>query len=101
MPLLLRSDGGPDALAGRTVGMHHERYAFPALRPGDPAQHPFTVWWAVLYALSMLARYQPREWAGLVSVDRSGDAVALEHLLEESLLVLPELIHRTVVEAAG
>ena len=88
-----------DDLTGRTVALRGERFAFPALRPGDAAQHPFTVWWAVTYALSMLARYQPREWAALVQVDRSPDAVALEHLLGEALTVLPELLHRTITQA--
>lgn len=81
--------------------MRYERFAFPALQTGEPAQHPFTVWWAVTHALSMLARYQPREWAQLVSVDRNPAAVPLEHLLGEALTVLPELLHRTILEAAG
>lgn len=103
-PIVLPApDGGadPGGLEGRTVGLRGELFTFPALRAGDVAQHPFTVWWAVTYALSMLARYQPREWAALVQVDRSPDAVALEHLLGEALTVLPELLHRTIAEAAG
>ena len=58
------------------------------------------MWWAVTFALSILARYQPREWAALVTVDRSPDAVALEHLLAESLTVLPELLYRTITTAS-
>lgn len=105
-PVVLPVEAGASAVSGRelarrTVGLGGERYAFPGLRPGERPQHPFTVWWAVTFALSMLARYQPREWSALVSVDSSRDAVALEHLLTEALTVLPELLHRTVAEAAG
>lgn len=44
------------------VGAHYfnETYLFPSL--GDNAQplHPLLAWWAALYALSMVARYEPR-----------------------------------------
>lgn len=102
-PIVLPTPAGgtdPGGLDGRTVALRGERFAFPALRAGEPPQHPFTVWWAVTYALSMLARYHPREWAALVSVDTNPAATALEHLLAEALTVLPELLHRTIAEAA-
>ncbi len=94
--------GGPDdALLRRTVEVRGERMVFPSLRRGDPPQHPLMIWWAVTHALSMLARYEPRRWSQAVSPDSSGDAVALEHLLAEALVVLPELVHRTISEAAA
>jgi hypothetical protein len=37
-------------------------------------------WWAVLFTLSMLARYQPAEWATHVDVDTSSHAVPIERL---------------------
>jgi hypothetical protein len=73
-------------------------YAFPALVDGELPQHPFMVWWAVTFALSMMARYEPRVWVNVVAVARSADAAAVEHLLAETLVVLPELIHRTLME---
>jgi hypothetical protein len=73
-------------------------YAFPALVDGESPQHPFMVWWAVTFALSMVARYEPRVWSNVVSVAHSADAAAVEHLLSEALVVLPELIHRTLIE---
>ena len=33
------------------------------------SMHPLMAWWAVLFTLSMLARYQPAEWAAHVDVD--------------------------------
>jgi hypothetical protein len=40
-------------------------------------------WWAALYALSMLARYQLAEWATYINIDGSRHAVALETLLKQ------------------
>jgi hypothetical protein len=102
-PLVLRPSDGEhtpgDWLRSRTFESRGELMAFPSLRRGDPPQHPLMVWWAVTHALSMLARYEPRRWAHAVSPDSSGDAVALEHLLAEALVSLPELIHRTLMRA--
>lgn len=36
--------------------------------------HPLMAWWAVLHALSMLARYQPAEWATHINIDDSPHA---------------------------
>jgi hypothetical protein len=63
---------------------------FPAVA-GD-AMHPLIAWWAVLYALSMLARYEPQRWATLIHVDTSAWATPLEHLLDVALEGLPEII---------
>lgn len=54
------------------------------------------LWWTVLYALSMLARYQPKEWMSLMSVDKSDSAVAIEYILERATGFLPELIARII-----
>lgn len=85
----------------RLVDIRNVQWAFPALHGTDKPQHPLLVWWALSYALSMLARYEPRVWADMVSISGSGYAAAIEHLLSQSLIALPELIHRTVVLAAG
>lgn len=44
------------ALTGKYAG---HRYFFPAVAGLPGELHPLMAWWAVLYALSMLARYQP------------------------------------------
>lgn len=81
----------------RLVDIRNVRWAFPALHGTGSPQHPLLLWWALSYALSMLARYEPRVWADMVSISGSGDAAAIEHLLSQSLVALPELIHRTVM----
>lgn len=47
---------------------------------------------AVLYTLSMLARYQPAEWSTCIDIDRSEHANAVEHLLLQARTRVPELV---------
>nr|WP_073966720.1 YaaC family protein [Streptomyces sp. CB02460] len=65
--------------------------AFPALTGNLLPMHPLLAWWAALYALSMLARYEPATWATAVNVDTSKQAVPIEHLLDEALDAVPAL----------
>lgn len=88
-----------DGAGGGTVEIRNVEWAYPGLHGTGRAQHPILVWWALSYALSMLARYEPRVWAGMVAISGCADAVAIEHLLSQALVSLPELIHRTVMLA--
>lgn len=54
--------------------------------------HPLMAWWAVLHAFSMLARYQPAEWAQHISIDDSTYAAAIERLLAEGIETVPLLL---------
>lgn len=58
-------------------------------------------WWAVLYTLSMLARYQPAGWAGHINVDGSRHAVAVERLLKRAISLVPALIAEAIDQVAG
>jgi hypothetical protein len=49
-------------------------------------------WWLVLYCLSMLARYYPKEWTEILDVDRSPLAVPIEHVLSVAYAAVPALI---------
>jgi len=88
--------GVTDALGQRwyydTMGSRYRgnQYWFPTL--GGQRLHPLIAWWAVLYTLSMLARYEPQRWAAMIRVDASPWAVPLEHLLNVALDALPEVI---------
>jgi hypothetical protein len=69
-----------------------EWWALPALNGMSEPVHPLLTWWAILLALSSLARYEPETWAHLIDVDRSASpAVAIEHLMEEALSAIPAL----------
>jgi hypothetical protein len=50
-------------------------------------------WWVILFGLSMLARYYPRDWMAMLDVDRpSSDAVLIETMLEDGLSALPQIV---------
>jgi len=89
------------------VGRHtvayrgQQRLAFPTVGGSTKPAHPFLLWWSILYALSMLARYEPKVWVNRIRINESNDATAIEYLLDQALILLPELIHRTIHEAAG
>lgn len=78
-----------------------ECFAYPALSAAAVPAHPLLIWWALLFALSMLARYEPQAWAEVISVDKSSAAAPVEYMLEEALKSLPEIIHRTVLAVAA
>lgn len=97
---LQRGEGDPE-LVPPTTGYRGQRgYAFPQVGGSPRPAHPFLLWWAVSFGLSMLARYEPTGWADRISVNNSGDATPIEHLLDRALVVAPELIHRTILQVA-
>ncbi|MFC7024600.1 YaaC family protein [Promicromonospora thailandica] len=75
---------------------------FPSVAPDDSRSlHPLMAWWTVLYALSMLARYQPAEWASHINVDTSRHAVAIERLLKDAVRVVPSLVLETIGQVSA
>jgi hypothetical protein len=62
-----------------------ERYVYPALGGATMPLHPLLAWWAILFTLSMLARYEPAAWMKHISVDSSPDAVPLKNALDRGL----------------
>jgi hypothetical protein len=69
-----------------------DRWVFPALGGGKTALYPLLAWWALLFALSMLARYEPASWTGHLDVDASPNTVPLESALGHALDACPQLI---------
>ncbi|WP_405633746.1 YaaC family protein (plasmid) [Streptomyces sp. NBC_00016] len=76
-------------------------YFLPALPRMTRELHPLMAWWAVLYTLSMLARYEPATWGRLISVDNSQHAVPVEQVLERAISHLPVLIADTIIEVSS
>jgi hypothetical protein len=66
------------------------RWIRPAV--GGVALSSLLTWWALLFGLSMLARYEPAGWATALDVESSELAVPLEELLDIALDRVPELI---------
>ena len=76
-------------------------YIFPVVGSNVRSLHPLMAWWALLYALSMLARYQPAEWAAHINIDTSPYAVAVERLLKKAIDILPRIILETIGHVVG
>lgn len=69
-----------------------ERWLRPEL--GSPAAtlSPLMTWWALLYAFSIFARYEPAAWVAALDLDESPIAVHLADALDEALAVVPQLV---------
>lgn len=70
----------------------HDRWVFPRIGSMTEPLHPLLAWWAVLLALSTIARYEPCSWASLISIDSSADANAVELLLDKALDAIPSIL---------
>lgn len=86
-----------ETFAARYNGQH---VLLPALADAERSLHPLMAWWALLFALSMLARYEPAQWRAHIDVDSSPHAVAIEELLSRALVVLPRLVYSTLCDLA-
>jgi hypothetical protein len=64
----------------------------PAVAGNTQAHDLVIAWWLVLYCLSMLARYYPKEWTEMLDVDRSPLAVPIEHFISVAYSTVPALI---------
>ncbi|WP_372511780.1 YaaC family protein [Carbonactinospora thermoautotrophica] len=71
-------------------------WVFPSVAGMSEPLHPFLAWWAVLFGLSMLARYEPDSWAKMIDIDRSASANAIEHLLDQALDVVPHIAYEAI-----
>jgi hypothetical protein len=58
-------------------------------------------WWALLFTLSMLARYHPTEWTRALAPDESSIAVVLERTLDLALAAIPHLVFEVLLLANG
>lgn len=72
--------------------------SYPCLDASAQPIHPFVVWWATLFGLSILARYEPETWGRAVDINVSHEAVAIEHILNTALDSVPELLYRALID---
>ena len=75
-------------------------YFLPTVGSNGTSLHPLMAWWTVLYALSMLARYQPAEWASHIDVDSSPYAVPIEQSLSAASGMIPDLVAQTIQQVS-
>ncbi len=84
------------------VWSHQPRgVALPAVGGNAQALHPMATWWAILYSMSMVARYQPVRWTRLLNLDTSPDAELVREVLEEFIGVMPWLVLAEVLAVAS
>jgi len=88
-------------LKERTRQHAGNEYFFPTIGSGGRGIHPLMAWWAVLFVLSMLARYQPSEWSEHIDVNHSRHAAPIEGLLKDALESLPYLIAEAIDQVSG
>jgi hypothetical protein len=69
-----------------------QRWLRPVLNESNDFLSPLMTWWALLYGLSMLARYHPGPWTEALRTDKSRDAVPLEIAMDEALKAVPHLV---------
>lgn len=69
-----------------------DRWLRPGVGPQRDYLKPLCAWWILLYSLSMVARYEPAEWAEVLDINRSDLAVAVESLLDIAMLIIPQLV---------
>jgi hypothetical protein len=99
-----KETGSPERrqrLHDMTRGYAGHRFFFPKLPGLSRDLHPLMAWWAVLYALSMLTRYQPAQWARHIDIDAAPEAILIEKLLVLAMEQLPHLIADTIDEVAA
>jgi len=73
----------------RVRGQHWLR---PMLNGSRDFLNPLMTWWALLFGLSMLARYHPAPWTHALAIDESLVAMPLERSLDEALEAVPPLV---------
>jgi hypothetical protein len=117
VPVFMESQGGPaltvywpfaispdEPISDRVATLYRGgvSYVFPALGDNKRPLHPLMNWWAVLHALSVVARYEPEFWFKTINVDRKDNrtANAVEHLLDVALDAVPELVVNAIYKAA-
>jgi hypothetical protein len=68
-----------------------EHWLVPSVGNGDDGLPLLLLWWALLFGLSLLARYEPVAWQAALNPDASELAVPLEELLDNALEIVPDL----------
>ena len=73
-----------------------DRALIPTLPGESGVLTPLMLWWALLFGLSIVARYHPGPWTRALAVEGSKHAVPLEALLVKALELLPVLVYEAI-----
>jgi hypothetical protein len=91
-PLMLADNKTLSDLGVACYRSADDSFVTPAIGSMATGLHPFLALWAVLLALSSLARYEPATWSKMINIDQSAEANAIEHLLEEAIASVPAAV---------
>ncbi|MEV8213954.1 YaaC family protein [Leifsonia sp. NPDC077715] len=94
-----QANGNRHLLQSRTY--RHHRVILPSLGDSQSDIHPLASWWLLLFALSMLARYNPSDWTRLLDLSSSKIAAMIEYTLDAALAAVPELIAESLLALGG
>lgn len=96
----IEEGGGRGFKALDVVATRHgpSYYLRPSLGEDGSEVNVLMTWWASLFTLSSLARYEPSRWRSALDVDASELAVVLEEILEIAQERVPELLYETLTE---
>ena len=67
-------------------------YLWPGVGANADVLSPLMTWWALLYGLSHLARYEPAAWSNMLNHDRSPLGVPIERGLRRARIFMPRLV---------
>lgn len=77
---------------GYTWNEEHYHLRAPLVAGGDTTPSGLMTWWALLLALSSIARYHPATWREALDPDASPLAVPIEKVLELAQMRVPKLL---------
>ncbi len=78
------------------TGVREPHWITPNLAGATRLQQPLVLWWALLFTLSMRARYEPEGWTRDLDPDISTYAVMLQELLEHAMTDCPRHIYLAI-----
>jgi len=67
-------------------------WLLPKLNAQKDVLSAFMLWWALLLALSTIARYHPAEWTAALDPDDAWTTVPIEEVLQRALELVPHLV---------
>lgn len=78
-----------------------ERWLVPVVGGRSDSLPPLLLWWILLFGLSLLARYEPAAWRAALDLDESPVALPLSDLLDNALVIVPELLYTAATAPFG
>lgn len=69
-----------------------KRWLLPFIGTPRFAPQPLTVWWLILYACSVMSRYDASRWTKLLELRHDSNASLVEHVLDLALDAVPDVI---------